>query len=139
MAKNISLLGADYPGVPAVQLPQTGGGTVTFYDLDELIHDVSDSTSVTYTAGNTWTKAAKSISIPAGAAYMINAQQLYSTVSPGGIMIGFDSTHAFGVQSDSRCASISGYATEPTTLYIWAKGSEAGTNSITINGCYIKT
>lgn len=34
MAKNISLLGADYPDVPAVQLPQTGGGTATFYDLE---------------------------------------------------------------------------------------------------------
>lgn len=34
MAKNISLLGADYPGVPAVQLPQTGGGTATFYDIE---------------------------------------------------------------------------------------------------------
>ena len=36
MAKNISLLGADYPDVPAVQLPQTGGGTATFYDLPEI-------------------------------------------------------------------------------------------------------
>lgn len=34
MAKNISLLGADYPDVPAVQLPQTGGGTATFYDVE---------------------------------------------------------------------------------------------------------
>lgn len=40
MAKNISLLGADYPGVPAVQLPQTGGGTATFYDLTwELVYN----------------------------------------------------------------------------------------------------
>ena len=36
MAKNISLLGADYPDVPAVQLPQTGGGTAMFIDPDEL-------------------------------------------------------------------------------------------------------
>ena len=34
MAKNISLLGADYPDVPAVTLPQTGGGTATFYDVE---------------------------------------------------------------------------------------------------------
>ena len=34
MAKNITLMGADYPDVPAVQLPQTGGGTATFYDLE---------------------------------------------------------------------------------------------------------
>ena len=34
MAKNISLMGADYPDVPAVTLPQTGGGTATFYDVE---------------------------------------------------------------------------------------------------------
>lgn len=43
MAKNISLLGADYPDVPAVQLPQTGGGMATFYDI-QVIDDLnSDS------------------------------------------------------------------------------------------------
>lgn len=34
MAKNISLLGANYPDVPAVTLPQTGGGVATFVDAD---------------------------------------------------------------------------------------------------------
>ena len=32
MAKNITLLGASYPDVPAVVLPQTGGGAATFTD-----------------------------------------------------------------------------------------------------------
>ena len=45
MAKNISLLGANYPDVPAVQLPQTGGGTATFYDI-QVIDDLN-STSTT--------------------------------------------------------------------------------------------
>jgi hypothetical protein len=35
MAKNITLMGANYPDVPAVDLPQTGGGTVRFFDMDE--------------------------------------------------------------------------------------------------------
>lgn len=43
MAKNITLLGADYPDVPAVQLPQTGGGTATFYDIDVIDNLNSDS------------------------------------------------------------------------------------------------
>lgn len=30
MAKDITLLGASYEDVPAVNLPQTGGGTATF-------------------------------------------------------------------------------------------------------------
>ncbi len=33
MAKNVTLLGASYEDVPAVQLPQTGGGTATFTDV----------------------------------------------------------------------------------------------------------
>ena len=37
MAKNITLLGASYSAVPAVQLPQTGGGTATFIDQDEVV------------------------------------------------------------------------------------------------------
>lgn len=44
MAKNISLLGADYPDVPAVQLPQTGGGTATFYDIN-VVDDLNSDSS----------------------------------------------------------------------------------------------
>lgn len=32
MAKNVTLLGASYSDVPAVDLPQTGGGTARFID-----------------------------------------------------------------------------------------------------------
>ena len=32
MAKNVTVAGASYPSVPAIVLPQTGGGTATFYD-----------------------------------------------------------------------------------------------------------
>ena len=44
MAKNITLMGADYPDVPAVQLPQTGGGTATFYDIN-VIDDLNSVSS----------------------------------------------------------------------------------------------
>lgn len=36
MAKNITLLGVDYPDVPAVELPKTGGGTAKYYDPDGI-------------------------------------------------------------------------------------------------------
>ena len=32
MAQNITLMGASYPDVPAIELPKTGGGTATFAD-----------------------------------------------------------------------------------------------------------
>lgn len=37
MAQNITLLGANYSAVPAVQLPKTGGGTATFVDEAEIV------------------------------------------------------------------------------------------------------
>lgn len=45
MAKNVSLWGASYTDVPAVQIPQTGGGTATFYDINVV--DNLNSTSAT--------------------------------------------------------------------------------------------
>ena len=35
MAQNVSLYGADYPSVPAVLLPKTGGGTAKFVELSD--------------------------------------------------------------------------------------------------------
>ena len=35
MAQNITLMGASYPDVPAVELPKTGGGTATFTDTSD--------------------------------------------------------------------------------------------------------
>ena len=38
MAKDIELLGATYPDVPAVTLPTTDSGTATFYDMDDITY-----------------------------------------------------------------------------------------------------
>ena len=47
MAENVSLLGADYPDVPAVVLPRTGGGEATFFEEHEVVKDVQvNGTSV---------------------------------------------------------------------------------------------
>lgn len=52
---NITLMGASYTDVPAVTLPQTGGGTVTFYEnggggitWDGLIENDYENEDVTY-------------------------------------------------------------------------------------------
>lgn len=47
MAKNITLMGADYPDVPAVQLPMTGGGTATFYDIELPVSVANGGTGAT--------------------------------------------------------------------------------------------
>lgn len=45
MAKNITLLGASYSNVPAVNLPQTGGGTARFTDTSPTTATDSDVAS----------------------------------------------------------------------------------------------
>ena len=37
MAQNITIWGASYTAVPAVDLPKTGGGTARFIDEEEII------------------------------------------------------------------------------------------------------
>ena len=61
MAKNISLLGADYPDVPATTLPKTGGGTATFWDIDDTTASASDVLSGKYFHASDGTKTQGSI------------------------------------------------------------------------------
>lgn len=42
MAQNITLLGANYPDVPAVELPKTGGGTALFTDVSDTTAAAAD-------------------------------------------------------------------------------------------------
>ena len=48
MAQNITLLGASYSAVPAVQLPKTGGGTALFHDVTDTTAAASDVASGKY-------------------------------------------------------------------------------------------
>ena len=48
MAQNITLLGANYSAVPAVNLPKTGGGTATFTDVTDTTASASDVASGKY-------------------------------------------------------------------------------------------
>lgn len=48
MAQNITLLGASYSAVPAVQLPKTGGGTAKFTDVTDTTAAAADVASGKY-------------------------------------------------------------------------------------------
>ena len=52
MAKNITLMGANYPDVPAVRLPKTGGGTAQFIDADDIQAEIGDLANLSTTAKN---------------------------------------------------------------------------------------
>lgn len=45
MAQNITLLGANYADVPAVELPKTSGGTATFTDVTDTTAEAADVAS----------------------------------------------------------------------------------------------
>lgn len=54
MAKNVTIAGASYSGVPAIDVPQTGGGSARFYDCvgsrtitENKTEDVTGLASVT--------------------------------------------------------------------------------------------
>ena len=51
MAKNVTIMGANYPDVPAVQLPQTGGGTAVFYDIT-VVDDLNSSSTTDALSAN---------------------------------------------------------------------------------------
>ena len=51
MAQDITLLGASYADVPAVELPKTGGGTATFVDESEVVTYYIDTTAPTAADG----------------------------------------------------------------------------------------
>ena len=57
MAKDVELLGAQYPAVPAVNLPRSGGGIAQFVDPTELIDDTAGPGET----GKTWSAAVLSI------------------------------------------------------------------------------
>ena len=48
MAQNITLLGASYSDVPAVELPKTGGGVATFTDVTDTTATASDVSTGKY-------------------------------------------------------------------------------------------
>lgn len=51
MAQNITLMGASYSDVPAVNLPKTGGGLATFIDETDVITYYTGSTTPSASLG----------------------------------------------------------------------------------------
>lgn len=48
MAQNVTLLGASYSAVPSVDLPKTGGGTASFFDVSDTTAAAADVASGKY-------------------------------------------------------------------------------------------
>ena len=93
MAKNISLLGADYPNVPAVQLPQTGGGTATFYDLDDYFEETTWTPNIN---GITYSGLTDNVAVRSGNIVTCRAYFKIETAGSGSAYINGACFPAFG-------------------------------------------
>lgn len=52
MAQNITIWGASYSNVPAVELPKTGGGTAKFVDEEEVVTYYTSTSAPTSSQGS---------------------------------------------------------------------------------------
>ena len=80
MAQNITLLGANYPDVPAVTLPITGGGTATFSDTRSVTYNLSGGATASVTPSEAVTGQGFSVKLTAPAGYALSGV----TVTMGG-------------------------------------------------------
>ncbi len=72
MAQNITLLGADYPDVPAVTLPITGGGTATFSDTRSVTYNLSGGATASVTPSEVVAGQGFSVKLKAPTGYNLN-------------------------------------------------------------------
>ena len=72
MAQNITLLGANYPDVPAVTLPITGGGTATFSDTRSVTYNLSGGATASVTPSEAVTGQGFSVKLKAPAGYELS-------------------------------------------------------------------
>ena len=144
MAQNITIMGASYSDVPAVQLPKTGGGTARFDDASITTATASDVASGkvflaadgTITTGtssggggsSSWTKIAET-------SYQV------STTSTSAITVGTWATgHTDGQYTEYTLGASNGYGVYLRTVYsdgrilIGARYSSA--YSLTIDSTY---
>ena len=72
MAQNITLLGANYPDVPAVTLPITGGGTATFSDTRSVTYNLSGGATASVTPSEVVAGQGFSLKLSAPTGYVLS-------------------------------------------------------------------
>lgn len=90
MSQNITLLGANYSAVPAVDLPKTGGGTASFFDVSDTTASASDVASGKYFYTSAGVRTAGTSSGGGGASNFVTGTFQYSTTSAAAQTITLD-------------------------------------------------
>lgn len=136
MAQNITLMGASYSAVPAVQLPKTGGGTATFTDVSDTTAAASDVASgkYFYTSAGVRTQGTSSGgggSSKAVQAYIGQASRTANSYGATTVTLTVAKTGRYKVSWTAWRSSSSG--TMGTNLHV---NSTTGTNQQTFTGTY---
>ena len=131
MAQNITLLGASYSAVPAVNLPKTGGGTATFTDVTDTTAAAADVASgkYFYTSAGTRTQGTASAgSSKAHYAYIGMATRTANSYGSTNASVTVTKAGTYTISYVAIRGSSSG--TMGTNLHI---GSSSGSNNTTWN------
>lgn len=136
MAQNITLLGASYSAVPAVNLPKTGGGTATFTDVTDTTAAAADVASgkYFYTAAGVRTQGTNSGgggSSKNVQAYFGYAQRTANSYGATSVTLTVAKTGTYKVSWTAWRSSSSG--TMGTNLH---RNNSSGTNQQTFTGTY---
>lgn len=81
MSQNITLQGASYSDVPAVELPKTGGGTATFTDVTDTTATAADVSNTKYFYTSAGVRTQGTNSGGGGASNFITGTFQYSTTT----------------------------------------------------------
>lgn len=138
MAQNITLLGANYSAVPAVELPITGGGTATFTDVTSTTATASDVASGKIFYDSSGTETTGTASGGGGLNWQItNANKRISGSSyvSTGLTLTVDVSGTYTIYYTACRTTTSG--TSGTRLYI--NGSQYGSNYTSWSNSYIQT
>lgn len=134
MAQNITLMGASYNSVPAVQLPKTGGGTASFTDVTDTTATASDVATgkYFYTSSGVRTQGTNSGGGGKNAqAVQGTTRTTSSTLTAIGAEMTVSKTGTYDVYWSAFRSSTSGSYTFGTQLYV--NGVAYGTQNTTWN------
>lgn len=139
MAQNITLLGASYPDVPAVNLPKTGGGTALFADPSGVTAEAADVKS-----GKTFLDAdgvLRAGTASGGSSYTLIAEQdvTTSTTKTSGTSVAqitcspsaWEHAHIIYVRVRDKAGARLGYFYGSDTFFINTNQANGGTSAQT--------
>jgi len=130
MAQNVTIQGASYPDVPAIEVPKTGGGTATFTDVTDTTATANKvlNDSYFYTANGVKTQGAASNATATVSGTTLTLTDGFPISDSGGEKYGIDYHQYLTVYKDAECTQRISAAAENETLYVKCTKSSGYSN-----------